>query len=61
MHGEDQELDPHLCTLMLGNALGRSLHLTKDVDRASIQREAIKLIKGTGIMSWEEGWKAGAG
>lgn len=38
---------------------GRSLHLTKDVDWASIQREAIKLIKGTGIMSWEEGWRAG--
>lgn len=28
------------------NALCRPVHLTKDVDRASVQREAIKLIKG---------------
>lgn len=45
---------------MVENAQGRSAHLTEDVDRASIQREAIKMIKGTESMSCEESWRAGA-
>lgn len=45
---------------MIGSALGRSMHLTEDVDRASIQREAIKMIKRTKSMSCEEGWRTGA-
>lgn len=49
-----------LCILKRVNAPGRSMHLTKDVDRASIQREVIKMIKGTKSMSHEEGWRTGA-
>lgn len=57
---EDQELDIYLSILMRVNAQGRSMHLAKDVDRASIQREAIKMIKGTKSISCEEGRRTGA-
>lgn len=50
----------HLSLLMIASALGRSTHLTEDVDWASIQREEIKMIKGTKSMSCEEGWGIGA-
>lgn len=60
LHGRTRKLDIHLSLLMIASALGRSAHLTEDVDWASIQREAIKMIKGTKSMSCEEGWRNGA-
>lgn len=57
--GRTRKLDAHLSILTVVNALCGSMHLTKDVGRASVQREAIKLIKGTESMSCEEGWRAG--
>lgn len=54
-----RKLDLHLSILMAVNALCRSTHTTKDVDRAGVQREAIKLMKGTESMSWEEDWGQG--
>lgn len=61
MHGmgRARKLDPHLSIPMVGDALRKPMHLTKDVDRAGVQREAIKLIKGTECMSCEEVWRTG--
>lgn len=61
MHGIEttRKLDLHSSILTAVNALCRSIHATKDVDRASVQREAIKLMKGTESMSCEEGWGQG--
>ena len=59
LHGRTRKLDIHLSLLMIASALGRSAHLTEDVDLASIQREAIKIIKGTKSMSCKEGWRNG--
>lgn len=61
MHGIEttRKLDLHSSILTAVNALCRSMHATKDVDRASVQREAIKLMKGTESVSCEEGWGQG--
>lgn len=57
--GRARKLDPHLPIPVVGDALRRPMHLTKDVDWAGVQREAIKLIKGTERMSCEGAWRAG--
>lgn len=46
-HGWTRKLDIYFSMLMIVNALDRSMQLTKDVNQASIQREAIKMIKGS--------------